>query len=632
MSEARGTLGSELRSEQMADSPALSSPGRRRGAPITRSSLGRRAGAAPRILLVTAAAVAAVLVGPRIHASGQFAGAGTMALGTAAPAHRDQTSRAIRRSRVGYLVRAHGTGRVTVPLSLPVGSNARTLLRLWVYASPAVRTTVDLTGAGGFQRRLRPATSWTDHTIDVTALAHGGGAALTVTAANRLGAPVLFLDGVATELAPRSTAVTASTWSVALLVLLVAAAPLAVFGRLVRHWPLPLALAAFAALVWHRIPATSIDQLPATSLQTWDHVLSASWLGFHDGLLWGSWNGVSSLAVQIYHAFTPIVGTATVSARSAALLAALLAVAAIYAVAYRAAGGIGALVAVLVTLAASPLRNAAFDASAAPVLVLAAALALYGLHACLGKATPLAVGLFSAGLALVVLAEPLWLPGAVVAVLVVVAAFGERGARWRALGAGALVAAILLGPHLASTAAQNNGSLFADVNSRAVAARNAEYIGGGHGAPTTAELTIDPTASGHPTSLGGYVFGDHSLAQVAGSTLSGGQKALSAFDGDPSALTVIAFTFALIGIAYVLILPRLRALVLIPLIVALPTLFVAGRITTDDFAAGAVWWPVLPLSGAILAYAALQMARQSLSSRRAKARSRPRTRQPAHEA
>jgi hypothetical protein len=185
---------------------------------------------------------------------------------------------------------------------------------------------------------------------------------------------------------------------------------------------------------------------------------------------------------------------------------------------------------------------------------------------------------------------------------------------------------ILLGPHLASTAAQNNGRPFADVDARAVAARNAEFAGGGHGAPSAAELTRAPTATGQPVTLGGYVFGDHSLAQVLGSTLSGGQKALSAFGAGGSALGALAFAFSLLGVAYVLILPRLRLMVLVPLIVALPALFVAGRIRTDYFGAGAVWWPVLPVSAAILMYAVVQLARPWLEPRLAAARTRVRRR------
>jgi hypothetical protein len=598
----------------MADFPALGA-GRRRWARITLPSVRGRGGTVVAIFLAVAALVTAILVGPSIRASGPLVQAAALKLGTNAPPGQNQTRGGVYGNASGYGVEPHRTGRVTVPLDLPYQGQARTLLRLWVYGSSNVRTSVDLIAADGSQRSLGQAGEWVGKAFDVTNLARDGGSELQVTTVNHLPSAVQFLGAVAPLVAPGSGVVTASTWAVALLVLLLAASLLAVFGRLRRHWPLALALAAFAALVWHRIPPTSLDALPLGSAPLWNAASSASWFGFHHGLLWGSWDGVSSLAVQIYHAFIPIVGNATVSARSAALLAALLALAAIYALGQRAAGRIGAIAAVLIALAAPPLRDASVDASAVPVLVLVGTLLLYGLHACLGKLTALAVGLLAAALALCALAEPLWLPGAVVALPVVVLACGERGQRRRALGTGALVMLILIGPHLASTAAQHNGSLFADVDARAVAARNLEFAGGGNGAPSAAELQRDPTATGSSVTLAGYVFGDHSIAQVVGSTLSGAQKALSAFGGGGSPVGGIAFALALIGVLYVLILPRLRLLVLLPIIVVLPTLFIAGRVASDNFAAGAAWWPVLPLCGAILAYAAVRLAQPTLAPR-----------------
>ena len=277
----------------------------------------------------------------------------------------------------------------------------------------------------------------------------------------------------------------------------------------------------------------------------------------------------------------------------------------------------------LIALAATPLRDGALDGSALPALVLAGALLLYGLHACLARATPLAVALLAAGLSLAALANPLWLPGALVVLPVVVLLRGERGARGRAIAAGMLVLLILVGPNLTSTAAQNNGNLLAGMDARAVAARNVEFVGGGQGAPSLTQRERDPLAIGTPVTFGDYVFADHSPSQIVGSTLTGGQRALSAFaTGSP--LTAIAFAFALLGVIYVLIVPQLRPLVLVPIIVALPTLFVAGRIQTDNFAAGAVWWPVLPVSAAILVYAAAQLTRPAIVLRLGSTRGRVR--------
>ena len=264
----------------------------------------------------------------------------------------------------------------------------------------------------------------------------------------------------------------------------------------------------------------SLDPLPPASIPTWDNAVGASWFGFHDGLLWGSWIGVSSLATQLFHAFGPIVGDAPVSARSAALLAALLALAAVYALGHRAAGRLGAVAAALIAIAATPLRDAAVDGGSLPVLVLAGALLAYALHALPGQGhTARRRRCWPRGSR-----WPHWPSPS-----------GSRVPSWRcrsscwpavsaararrALGAGALVAAILVGPHLASTAAQNDGKPFADVSARAIAARNAEFAGGGHGAPL-GRGGVARSALGDPVTLGGYVFGEHSLAQVAGGTLT----------------------------------------------------------------------------------------------------------------
>jgi hypothetical protein len=271
-------------------------------------------------------------------------------------------------------------------------------------------------------------------------------------------------------------------------------------------------------------------------------------------------------------------------------------------------------VAALVALAAAPLRDAAVDGGALPVLVLAGALLGYAVHACAARVTPASAALLSLGLTLAAVAEPLWLPGALLALPVVVLVRGERGERARAFGAGALVLAVALTPYLAATAAQNDGDALAGVTTRAVAARNQEFAGKGHGAPTALEQLRDPLG-GRPVTLSGYAFGDHSGGQVVGGTLTGAREALAAF-ADGSALTVAAFVLAALGLLYVVALPRLRLLVLVPALVALPALFVAGRTPADAFSAGAVLWPALPACAAILVYAVSELARPLWRRRR----------------
>ena len=577
---------------------------------------GRAAKTAAAVALAIASVATAVAVGPGIRATDPLTELGVLDLGTGAPRDRVRADGDVREDENLYLVSPNGVALVTVPLQLPRRAGARTLLRLWAYGSDSVRTRVVLVSDGS-RRVLGDAGTWVGEVFDVTRQATAGSARLEVTSVNRGPLEWPFLDRVAPVVAPRTAVVTAATWEVALLVLLAATAFLAICGRLARHWPLPLALAAFVALVWHRIPPTSDYLLPLASIPTWNDAVSASWLQFHDGLLWGSWIGVSSLAVQVYHAFTPIVGDAAVSARTAALLAALLAVAAVYALGNRAAGRLGAVVATLIALAASPLRDAVVDGGSLPVLLLAGAVFAYCLHACLARATPLAAAMLAGGLSLVALADPLWLPGAAVALPLVVLVRGEPGARLRSLGVGALTALVLLAPHLASTAAQNDSRPFADVDARARMARNAEFAGKGHGAPSVAESLRDPLG-GRPVTLAGYLLGDHSPGQLVGGTLRGGQETLSAFGAGGSALGAIVFALALLGVAYVLLLPGLRLLVLVPLLVALPALFVAGQTDTDAFAAGAVWWPALPVSASILVYAAVRLAQPTATPRLAR--------------
>lgn len=76
----------------------------------------------------------------------------------------------------------------------------------------------------------------------------------------------------------------------------------------------------------------------------------------------------------------------------------------------------------------------------------------------------------------------------------------------------------------------------------------------GYGIPTIKEAARDPFAR-RPVTLPGYLFGDHSVSQVAGRVLVGGQQSLSAFGkpGGIGALGTIAFVFVVLGG-----LPRLR--------------------------------------------------------------------------
>jgi len=592
-----------LRRMPRAARAALRAEGRRGATGAMR----RHAGAAALVLL---AVVTAVAIGGGAHAEGMFAETNALELGVGATTPGERVGGPVSKSVDGYLA-GPGASTARVRLTLPRPGRGRTLLRVWAYSSPDVRTVVALRAADGSERTLGRATLWRGRTFDVTEQARLGPAALIARADNAGRDPTLFLDRVAPVVAPASLALTAPAWSVGLLVALIAAALLALARRLARHWPLPLLLGATAAALWHEIAAAAFRPLGVEAYATRTAAGDASWLGLHDGALSGSWRGLSSLAVTLGHALTPIVGTAPSSARAAALVVALLALAAIYALAARAAGRGAAVLVVLLAVAAGGFRDGVVAGGSLPALVLAGALFAYALHACVARASSAAIAVLGATAALLVLAEPAWLAGALAAVVVVALARAGRGSRLRIAGTGLVAVVVCLLPHLASTASQNDGALLAGVQARAIAARNAEFPFGVHGAPTPADLLHDPL-SGRPVSLEGYLFSLHSPGAVASGAAAGARESLAALK--PSGGVGLALLVA--GALFVLWLPGLRLLALVPALVAAPTLFMADHGGLDPAAAGAVAWPALLACAAILATAVARVARLREGARR----------------
>jgi len=571
---------------------------------------------AARAALVILALALVILVGPGMHASGALTEVGPLELGAGAAPIGTRTRGAVREDVDGYRVQPRSEAVVVVPLTLPRPYEERTLVRIWAYGPAGVRTTAVLRAADGSERTLGRATTWTGRVFDVTEEARRGAVELRVRGENSTDQPVLFLDRLAPVAATGSIELTASPGGVGLLVGVVTLMVLALAGRLGRHWSLALALAAFAALLWDDVTGTSLKPLEGVDATTWNTATQASWFGFDDGLLSGSWQGISSLGVQIFHALTPVVGTVFVSARVAALLASLAALAAVYALAYRATGRFGAIVAVVLGAAALGLHEAVGAGSTLPVLVLAGALFGYALHAALSEATPVAIGVVGAAAALLVLADPAWLPGALLAVAVVALACSAPGQRLRIARLGLVTMVVCVLPHLVSTAGQNDGRMLANQDVRAVAARNIEFLGDGHGAPTPQQYAADPR-SGRPVTLTGYLFTDHSIQQVAGGTLAGGQDGIEAFVGTDrlASFGTVSMILLIAGAAFVLLLARLRMLALLAALVASPTLFIAAQTGGDAAMAGAVLWPVLLACAAILVHAAVELARPSVERR-----------------
>jgi hypothetical protein len=332
-------------------------------------------------------------------------------------------------------------------------------------------------------------------------------------------------------------------------------------------------------LLWDAIAGTTFVALTPGSAATWTAATSASWLGLHDGVLWGSWAGLSSLAVQVFHAWTPVVGTDPVAARAAAVLTALLALAAIYAFAHRAAGRVAAVLAVLLALASSGFRDAIVAGDALPVLVLAGALFGYALHACLRDATPAALAVLGAAAALLALAEPTWLPGALLAIVAVALVCARPTLRLQAALAGLLATLVCLVPHLASTASQNDGRMLADLGDRTAAVRPPTRI-------------ADGVLTGGRRSMDAY----HPAAEAA-------------LSGAGALADTIARVALVAGAVFALALARLRLLVLLSALVVAPTLFLSGRTAFDPAHAGAALWPAMLVAATILAFTAARVVR-----------------------
>lgn len=551
-------------------------------------------------LAIAAAAVAVAVVAPDIHTAGDFVETDVLDLGTTSPTPGARTRGGVRQNGNGYVAAPDRRALASVPVDMPAARGGHVLLRVWAYAYPRIPTSVRLRLADGRTRELGRPGHWNGKTFDLTQVP-AGRARLEARTVNSTPSRALFLDRVTVERGPDSARSAASPWAVGLMVALVVLALLALARRLERHWPLAALLGGASVLLWHDARALELQPLSGGPETTWHAARAASWLGFHDGLLWGSWERLSSLTVQLFHALTPLVGTASAGVHSAGVFAAVLALAALYALGNRAAGRLGAVAMVMVALATGPFRDAALAGSPVPVIVLAGALFAYGLHACLAEASTQAMLLLGAGSFLVALAAPVLLPGVVAVTAIVALAYAPAGRRLRGLAAGFLAIAVLLIPHAVSTADQNGGDLFADMSAQATYARNVEFAGRGHGAPSPVQFEQHPYG-GDPVSLPAYLFGDHSAWQVVGGALHGAQKALFGLSGGGLA-GALGFALAALGVLYLLIVPRLRMLALLPLLACAPTLFFVDRGAISEMAGIGAAWPGLLTGVGLLGYA-----------------------------
>jgi hypothetical protein len=241
-------------------------------------------------------------------------------------------------------------------------------------------------------------------------------------------------------------------------------------------------------------------------------------------------------------------------------------------------------------LLCDPFRLSLSSGNSIGTLVLAGCLFLIATHRVLVRADRTGMLLLGAAGALAILAEPTWWPGVLAAVVLLAAREAPKDAIRSSLGF-ALVTLVLLSlPGRAIAAHEFDGDLTGDLAARATQARNAEF----------------PGRTG-TVGLAGYVFGDHSIGEVAGGTLSGAHDGLTAFARRPETKLVglLVFLVELGGAAFVLLLPRLRLLVVIPAMVALVPWFFTGRDALDPLVAGSAFWPALLVGAAAVAYAGL---------------------------
>lgn len=579
--------------------------GRIRGLRAT-PKIGTRVAALLRVVAVVLLLGGAILLLPGLRATGSASDELTMALGSS---HVPGSARSasVSADANGYVVSAHASGWVRIPVPLPPRvSGYRTLVRLWAAGSGHLTNRVYLVTAQGRRHLLGSPGLWVGRPFDITELV-GGRTRATIEADvyNNTTVEGLFFDQIAVSAAAPHSRPSAPASVFALWIGLLAAGVLILFGRLRRHWLFVGVAVLTGALLWHKVTDQAYLPLPPASAEIWAAVGTAHTFSLDSGLLTGSFGGLSSLTVEIYHLLGAALGKGAASARAASLVATVMALGALYALGCRAAGRKGAVTAAGLGLLAASMRAGAISGDDTPVLVLSAAIFLYAVHACLAEASPYAVGLLGAAGGVALLAEPTWGVGVILAMILLVAEYGQPGVRWRALGIGVLLLVIVAVPARISTADQSGGAPFADTSRRATLARNLEFAGRGHGAPARSELAIDPYA-GQKVGLFGYEVGDHSLRVFAGRALSGADQSLNSFaERDGNGLAgLIGWLVTLLGAIYLLIVPRLRLLVIIPLLMAIPDLFLVKQGIVAPFAAGAPVYAAMVLGGAVLVHVA----------------------------
>jgi hypothetical protein len=498
----------------------------------------------------------------------------------------------------GYAILPGGEGSVTLPVRVKVADDDRAFLRLWVYGSQSVPVRVEVLRGHTPLRLLGTPGVWAGKRFDMTDELAGGPIAVRVSARSRGSAPALFFDRISAITVPQDATPRVGAALVGAWLALVAAAGLGIIGWLRRHWPLVFLVAFAGGMFWRGVQRESVVPLGRDAAELWAAASGAHWLDVNSGLVSGTFGAQSALAVQLFHAVRGVVGTGTGGALAASALVGVAAVVALYWLGYRVAGRVSAVAVPTLALLAEPFREAAISGTAVTTLVLAAVLFAYAIHASLAVASPPAIAALAVTGAIAVLAEALWLPGLVVGIAILVSLYAPDGTRMRSVAISLAALALLLVPSRLSAAKQHDGDIFGDLADRATLARSIERAGEG----------VPPERK--RVGVTEYVFADRSVGVVTGEALTGASDAVDALsDGGETRLAgLLALLFGAVGAAYLLIVPRLRMLVIVPTLVALPALVFVGRDAMSAFAGAVPPWTALLAGGGLLAYVLTEVA------------------------
>jgi hypothetical protein len=495
----------------------------------------------------------------------------------------------------GYYLPPHASGSVWVSLKLSLTRNDRGIVRLYAYGKSGVETIASVVSRTGLQRPLGRAQAWHGRAFDVTPEARVGDVLIVVRSTNTNSRTALFLDRIDVASAPRTARTRLATWFVATWVGLLIATLLQASRRLRRHWTLPVLAWVSLALAWRDVRGQAFTPLTPSASETWSAAREADWFGLHHGLVSGSFGPLSPLAVQLFHLLMPLVGSGDAAARAATAFIGVAALAAIYALGNRAAGPFGGAVVATLALIADPFRDATVSGTATTTTILAAAMLVAVLHISLAEVSTSVVVLLAAAGALAILADPLWFVGVAFAVvfLTLVYAPGAMRQRLRLAGIGIALLSVLILPNRLSVGDQHHGEVFGDLRERATLARAAE-------SGRTRE---------RPVSMTSFVF-DRAPAAVVGGVLTGLDRSTkeSASHDEVGLAALLGFILEVVGMLMLLIVPRIRALILLALIIASPGLFLASRGGETPFDAGVPLWCVALAAGGVLSHVLLNSA------------------------